>query len=108
MTSTSSSSSDRITACAPVSCSGATCFGRAVGGLAAGFAASEAMRATSCDAGVDAGACGSECGLVGGSPVPLRRCSLWKVVGDLFADLTSMVGNKKPPSAQQLHEGCAW
>jgi hypothetical protein len=33
--------------------------------LAAGFAASEALRATSCDAGVEAGACGSECGLVG-------------------------------------------
>src|SRR6202012_2252206 len=41
------------------------------------------------------------------SRCPLRRCSLWKVVGDLFADLTSMVGNKKPPSAQQPHEGCA-
>src|ERR1700689_2004640 len=33
--------------------------------------------------------------------------SLWKAVLDLFADAMSMVGNKKPPSAQLLYEGCA-
>lgn len=53
MTSTPSSSSDRMTACAPVSCCSATCFGRAAGCFGS-FAAL-------CGSGLNVG----ECGLVG-------------------------------------------
>jgi len=36
---------------------------------------------------------------------PLRRCSLWKVVGDLFADATSMVGKQKTPVSSAAARG---
>src|ERR1700744_3934561 len=90
MTSTSSSSNDLITDCAPVTCSGATCLG-CCGGVA-GVLAWAPVPLTGCD-----GADGSGGRVVGALTVsssgPLRRC----LNGD----------NKKPPPAQRLHEGCA-
>ncbi len=58
MISTSSSSNDRITDCAPVTCSGATRFDWTAGVFAAGFAAPGTPLAASCDSGLAAGACG--------------------------------------------------
>src|SRR5271157_1748282 len=89
MTSTSSSSSDRITDWAPVSCSGPIRFGLTAGGFAAGFTASEAMSAARC-------VCGA-CGLVGALTVLIV----------LIHSGSLAVGNKKPPTAHLLHEGCA-
>src|SRR5690625_2600924 len=85
MTSTSSSSSDRITDWAPVSCSGGT-------RLAAALALSAAGAPLAC--------CGRSVAADGG-----------RVVGALTISSLSQVlwtgGNKKPPPAQLLHEGCA-
>src|SRR6185437_2246988 len=88
ITSTSSSSSERITDCAPVSCSGPMRFGLPFEDFAAGLVASVAMSAA-------AGVSGAG-GLVGALTV----------VQSLFT-LGVSRGNKKPPTAHLLHEGCA-
>src|ERR1700733_2930582 len=88
MTSTSSSSSDLITGCAPVSWCGATCLGCGAGVLAL---AGVPLRGCDGCAGRVVGA------LTGSSLSPHGRCR----------GLKSEVGNKKPPPAQWLHEGCA-
>ena len=90
MTSTSSSSSDRITACAPVICCGATCFGCgwACRWAGAGGRAVGAVRRLRWSRG------GCAHGVLLVSAV-IRRFDLW--------------GSRatKNPRQRQLHEGCA-
>src|SRR6478609_8276539 len=100
MTSTSSSSNDRITDWAPVSCCGATFLGWLDGPWPPAFAADcAALASTKSPYGGFADRSGGR--VVG-------ALTMSSFVFDCFLGLSNHCwGNKKPPSARPLYEGCA-